>query len=484
MSTQQLKQPKSLAPLCFTEAWERFGFYMIQTALVLIITNYFNLPDNTALLMVGTFGALTYISPTIGGYYADKIFGYRYTILMGCILQMLGYICIALLHLPTVIFGLSLVVLGNGFLKANIPSFLGTFYQEDDHRRRSGFTLYYMGMNLGSLVGTLTVGYIQRYFGWNYCYIFAAIGMFVGICVYLWGFKRFAAKGLPVNENLVYKQTAKFILMTVILAIIIVAICYVLLSNPHYGDAILIVAGVLVLIYLFSLSIIAFKAAERKHLLALIILTIFAVVFWAIFFQMFSLVPLFIERMVNHKIFGFDIPTSAFLALEPVFIMVTGWPLAALWKHLHVKKKDPNIMVKFIISLLFMYVSMKILAVSTEHLTTQFLVYPAYIVVFFLFLTLGEMLLSPNFLAAVTELAPKRIAGMMMGIQYMAIAFGSLMAGLLSQIAALPKSKETAVQMTTIYHHAFNVNALICLVCAVAILCFTPFVSRLIRAQH
>jgi len=483
MSMQKVKQPKALLPLCATEAWERFGFYMIQAALVLMLTNHFHFPDDKALLTTGTFGALIYIAPTIGGYFADKILGFRYTILIGCILQMFGYICVATLSLLTVFLGLALIILGNGFLKANIPSFLGTFYSDEDDRRRSGFTYYYMGMNTGSFIGILIVGYVQNAWGWHICYIIAAIGMFVGIIIYLANFKRFTGKGMPVNRTLVYEKTGKFVLFTLLVCAIIIAVCYILLSHAGYGDFTLSLFAVLVLCFLLHLCLFKYKGKQSKNLFALIILTVFAVVFWAIYFQMFSLVPLFIERTADHQVFGFDIPTSSFLSLEPVFILVLGWPLAILWTRLHHAKKDPNILIKFILALLCLSLAMKLLAYSTHHTNTDHLIYPIVILVFFLLLTIGEMLLSPNFLAAVTELAPPGIIGMMMGIQYMAIAFGSLFSGILGQLAVIPPGLKKLSDIESTYAHAFNVNALICLVCAGIILALLPFIARLMNSH-
>lgn len=484
MDTNQTKQPRALLRLAATEMWERFGFYMIQAVLVLMMTNHFHLSDSLSLLITGTYGALIYIAPVIGGYYADKILGYRYTILMGCALQLLGYLLIATLHLPTVLLGLSVIVLGNGFLKGNIPSFLGKFYRQNDDRRSAGFTLYYVGMNVGSFLSITFVGYIQEGLGWYYCYIFAAIGMFIGIATYLSGFRCYAQHGLPVNKELLYKRTLRFITITVLLSIALVAASYLLLSHAGYGDILLSLFGLVILAYLIWLAIFKFQGYERKHLLALIALTLFAIVFWALFFQCFSLIPLFIERTVNHHVFGSIVPTSSFLGLEPVFIFVLGWPLAALWKRLHHLKKDPNIILKFVLALLSISLGMKFIAILTEHPGLDGLIAPAMMIILFFLITLGEMLLSPNFLAAVTELSPKHIVGMMMGVQYIAIGFGSLLAGVLAQTGAMPKNVGALSPHLVLatYRHAFNVNAATGLITAVITLILMPAVAKLMRA--
>ena len=204
--SEQLRQPKALLPLCTTEMWERFGFYTIQTLLIFLITKHFHQDDATATLITGEYGALVFISPAIGGYFADKILGFRYTIMMGCIFQFLGYLCLAMLTLQMMYIGLSLVILGNGFLKGNLASYLGAYYNKDDVRRRAGFTYYYMVMNSGTFLGTLISGFIQENLSWQITFMMAAFGMLIANVIFRYGFKRFGDIGLPTNKKLVYEK--------------------------------------------------------------------------------------------------------------------------------------------------------------------------------------------------------------------------------------------------------------------------------------
>ena len=476
--SHSLRQPKALLPLCTTEMWERFGFYTIQTLLVFLIIKHFHQDDATASLITGEYGALVFISPAIGGYFADKVLGFRYTIMMGCIFQFLGYLCLALLTLKTVYMGLSLVILGNGFLKANIASYLGAFYKEKDARRRAGFTYYYMGMNTGTFIGTLISGFVQAQWSWQITFMVAAFGMLIANIIFKNGFKRFGDVGLPTNKKLVFENTISFIGITTILCLTITLASYFLLQHARLGSSFLLGLAIITLTYLIY-SAMQHAGKERRNLVALTIFLVFATIFWAIFFEMFSAINLFMERAVDREIFGIIFPPASFISLEPIYIVLIGFPLASLWKYLHRIQRDISMTMKFVLALLTLAIAMKLLNVAIDFPNSNSLVYPAWMFLFFFLITLGEMLLSPNLLSAVTELSPKKITGFMMGVQYMAIGFGSAITGLLAQLAAIPQGLTDANVINVIYGHAFNTYALICLISATVILLISPLLSRL-----
>lgn len=477
-SAKSLEQPKALLPLCATEMWERFGFYIIQGLLIILITNHFGISDKQSILITGTYGALVYIAPIIGGYYADNYLGFRYTVLMGACFQCLGYLCIATLAPTCLYLGLAFVILGNGFLKPNIASYLGEFYNANDPKREAGFTYYYMGMNTGTFISTLTAGFIQQAWGWHICFATAALGMLISIIIFIKGFPRYKDKGLIVAKDLILKKTATFITSTLIMCIVIVAGCYTLLTHPAMGDRILSVLGTVVLVGLIMLAL-KYQHQQRRHLIALIFLLLFAVVFWAIFFEMFSVVNLFVERNIDRHICGIEMPPLAFISLESVFILALGAPLAALWKSLHHRKKDLNIALKFSLALLTLAVAMWLLTFAIHHPSAEYLVLPGWMVLFYLLLTLGEMLLSPIFLSAVTEFSPPKSVGLMMGAQYMAIGFGSSISGLLGLLAAIPKGVSDIQTTNHIYAHAFNVYMWICVAAGIIVLFSTPLMKKL-----
>jgi POT family proton-dependent oligopeptide transporter len=481
--TRSETQPKAMIPLCTTEMWERFGFYIVQGMLIFLITNYFKLSQSQGILITGEYGALVYISPILGGYFADNYLGFRYSVLIGAYFQCLGYIFIATLSYSLMFWGLACVILGNGFLKPNIASYLGEFYKNNDPRRQAGFTYYYMIMNLGTFISTLTAGFIQRAWGWHACFGIAAVGMIIGIIIFRSNFKSFGDKGLPVRPDLIKGKRVIFVCATLLACAAVVIICQFLLRHAAIGNSILLVIAGILFLYLIMLTL-KFKAQERRNMIALIWLILFAIVFWAIFFEIFSVVNLFVEHSVNRNIFGISVPAIAFISLESVFIVILGIPLAMLWKYLHHKKRDPNIAIKFALSIFALALAMWLLTYAINDHNAQFLVVPGWMVLFYLLLTLGEMLLSPNILAAVTELSPRKVVGLMMGVQYVAIGFGSSITGIIGQFAAIPQGETNPILTNAIYSHAFSIYAYICLGTGVLVLISSPFIKRLITPLY
>lgn len=472
-----------MIPLCTTEMWERFGFYIIQGMLIFLITNYFNLPQSQGILITGEYGALVYISPILGGYFADNYLGFRYSVLTGACFQCLGYIFIATLSFSLMFWGLACVIIGNGFLKPNIASYLGVFYTEDDPRRQAGFTYYYMIMNLGTFAATLSTGFIQRAWGWHVCFGIAALGMIIGIIIFRSNFKRFGNKGLPTRPDLIKEKRFAFLSTSALGCVAIIVLCQTLLRHAAIGNTILLVIAGILFFYLLLLTL-KFKGQERRNLIALIWLILFAIVFWAIFFEIFSVVNLFVEHNVNRNVFGISVPPVAFISLESVFIIILGLPLALLWKYLHHKNSDPNIAIKFALAIFALALAMWMLTYAIQDHTIHYLILPIWMMLFYFLLTLGEMLLSPTILSAVTELSPRKVVGMMMGVQYVAIGFGSSITGIIGQFAAIPQGEVNPIATNAIYSHAFSIYAYICVGTGILVLISAPFISRLIKSTQ
>ena len=460
--------------------WERYGFYIIQGLLILLVTHHFQFSDRQAVLMTGIYGALVYISPIIGGYFADKHMGFRYAILFGGFAQLIGYCLIATLHLPLVYLGLSTVILGNGFLKPNIACFLGEFYQQEDPRRHAGFTYYYTLMNIGQFFSTLSAGFIQQSVGWYLCFLTAAAGMFIGLVIFTLCRSTFLDKGLVPNDGLLRRRPTLFYALLLTTVIAIIGVSDTLLQHPNLGNGVLLVTGIGILVFLVGLAL-RQTDTYRRHLLALVWLILFAVIFWAIFFEMFSVVNLFVDRNVNRAIFGIHVPAIAFISLEPIFIVILGIPLGRLWQYLGRIHRSPHISYKFVGAFLALALAMWLLTIAVHAHGFGFLVAPAWMVLFYLLVTVGEMLLSPNILSAVTEFSPPKLVGMMMGVQFLAIGFGSSITGLLGLLAAVPKGMTRLTDTNPIYAHAFLTYSIICLSTAGLVLVCTPWLKRLTR---
>jgi proton-dependent oligopeptide transporter, POT family len=474
-----MKQPQALAPLFLTETWERLGYYIVQSLLVLYLTLHLNFNDNKAYAITGEYGALIYISPIIGGFFADKLIGFRYAILIGAFALFSGYCMIALNNFHILFWGMAVVILGNGFLKPNISSFLGAFYETNDPRREGGFTIFYMGINIGSMLATLSAGFIQQKWGWSAAFSTAAAGMLIGSIVYLFGFKYYGSKGLP---HKVKTQPLKFIankIVIFIICLLVITVAHFFLTYPGYGNDALLIIGIALLIGLFYAAC-RYDAITRNKMFALILLITISIVFWAMFFQIFFAVTLFVERNIDRKLLGIHIPAVAFISLESVFILILGLPLAKLWQKLHRLKRNPSFGAKFSLSMFFMGFAFLILMIASKMPNAQGHIYAAWMILFYLLVTAGEMLLSPIGLSMITELAPPRLTGLMMGVWFMALGFGGALAGKLAQMASIPKSITDLTQTNHIYGHAFGLFALLSCAAGILALALTPWIKKLI----
>jgi proton-dependent oligopeptide transporter, POT family len=473
-----MKQPRALWPLSLTEMWERFGLYLVQGLLIFYMTKTLNFPDARAYSVMGQFTALVYISPILGGLCADRLLGFRRTILVGAFLLLIGYVLLAFpsLHRETSLFlGLSVIILGNGFLKPNISSFLGKFYHDNDPRRDTGFTIYYLLFNAGIVLSTLSSGYIQEYFGWHVCFGVAACGLVVALGFFRWGYRYFEDKGLPLKREKWFYSNANFIFLTLLG---LVACFFLLKTSSIGGNWPLLAFGGVVLLCLLGI-ICRLEKSERPKMLALLILIVISIVFWALFFQIFSVANLFIDRNVDRVILGHTVPPVAFISLESIFIFLIGPCMAWMWKKFHEKKINISRGLQFTLGLAIIAFAMQCLVIGI-HFAGGGLVNPSWIVVCYFFITIGELMLSPIGLSMVTQLAPAKFVGLMMGIWFLGLAYGGLLAGYLGEQASIPKELMNDLLHTNlIYAHAFQNYVLLGLAAAAITLSLTPWLNKL-----
>ncbi len=479
-----IKQPPALSILFFAEMWERFGFYIIQALLVLYLTQALGWTDDDGYALTGAFTAFVYISPIFGGYIADKILGFKTSIIVGGILFVLGYGMLAIAGGKFLYIALAIIIMGNGFFKPNISSLLGTLYQKNDPRRESGFTIFYMGINIGSMAATLIAGFVKDAFGWWAGFGLASIGLLLGVISLALRYQYLSGYGDPPASPTLPSRTAAIFhsKAAVVLAIIVgIPILSLLMHYKALANLLLLVAGVVLLI---ALVLIAFRQAEREQrqkMLALILLTLISILFWAVFFQIFFSVNLFIDRNVDRVVFGLQIPTIAFISFEAMFIIILAPFLAKFWTFLHYKKLNPSPGFKFFLAFLFLTLAFLLLHLSTHFHDDQGLVNPWWIPLSYLFITLGEMFLSPIGLSAVTVLAPARWVGMLMGVWFISLGYGGKLAGILAQLSSIPEGLKNPLVESQYYGRAFLIYALISLGLAVVTLVFVPAVKHLMK---
>ena len=479
-----MKHPKALRYFFLTEMWERFGFYILSSILILYLTTQLDFSDAHSYAILGEFTALAYIMPILGGLRADNVMGYRLAILAGAILLCAGYAVLAL-STTLLLLGLALIIVGNGFLKPNISSFLGEFYGPNDPKRESGFTLFYIGINIGAFTAPLLAGFIREWLGSQMCFALASAGLIIAAITFRLSFKHLGNKGFPPNDANAYTSSmAKALLNPKLLLLLTIAVIAVrvLLAFPGFTSSLLLGFGGLLVLWLLYL---AYKSDgdDRKHMIVLVILIASSIVFWGLFFQMFFAVNLFTDRVVDRQVFGMQIPTSAFISLEAIFIICLGPLLAKLWEATHKIAKFSSIPFKFSYAMLSLGISMQLLVVAIHFANSAGFVAPIWMLAFFFLLTCGEMLLSPIGLAMVTELAPPRYTGLLMGVWFIALGYGGEFSGFLAKQASIPEGVNDIHQLSEIYQVAFQYSANIGYTAFIILFCIAPFLNKLIRPR-
>lgn len=478
-----MKQPKALSYFFLTEAWERFGFYIIQTLLVLYMVSISHLSDRNAYTIIGQFTALAYITPILGGYLADRIAGYRFCILLGGILLCAGYAILSIFP-EMLLVGLTCMVVGNSLFKPNISSFLGEFYTENDPRRESGFTIFYIGINIGAFLGPVLGGYIQQWFGWHVCFGIASIGLIIATLTFRASFHVLENKGLapklPTTSfaHLIIKQPRILALLLVIGAAV-----FVLFNCPNLTTHLLKVAGAIILLGLIFLTL-KHRGAERKHMAVLIVMLLFSVIFWGLFFEIFFSVNLFTDRGVEHMVFGHTIPTAVFLGLEATFIILLGPLVASLWKRTGPNTRFMTTPYKFSYALLFTALAYELLVVVINHSPEGMNIHASWIILFYVLIVMGELFLSPIGLSMITSLTPKKYIGLMMGVWFITLGYGGALGGFLAQDASISDTTQSLASQIHIYKNAFQHFANIGFVAFLVLFFISPFLTRWILSSN
>jgi POT family proton-dependent oligopeptide transporter len=451
--------PSGLSTLFFTEMWERFSFYGLRAILVFFMTASlaagglgFDVERTGAIY--GTYAASVYLMSMPGGWVADKVLGLRRTVFWGGVLIMLGQAALALPNSGTFLYpGLILIALGTGMLKPNVSALVGTLYTPEDTRRDAGFSIYYMGINLGAFISPLVCGWLAQGEGfqhilasvginpalsWHFGFAVGSLGMGFGLLQYLLtghrlGDRGIAVYGSPTPELLSAARRKLLIGVGVILAI--VAVIGLLASNGTIAitatgigratDYILLAIVIGFFGWLFMAG--EWTPGERKRLVVIAVLFLGACVFWAAFEQAATSLNLFAQRQTENTIFGMSYPASWLQSVNSAFI----WILAPVfgWIWLKLGPRDPSSPAKFSLALFFLGTGFGVMILAALAASNGQKVSPMYLIVTYLFHTVGELCLSPVGLSAMTRLAPTRVVGLMMGVWFLATSVGNKIAG-------------------------------------------------------
>lgn len=389
---QWFGHPRGLATCFFTEMWERFSYYGMRALLILYMIGSTQKPglgfstDRSAHIY-GLYTMLVYLMGVPGGWVADRFLGHYRAVLIGGIIIACGHFSMAIHGLPFFFFGLGLIVIGTGLLKPNVSTIVGTLYTRDDPRRDAGFSIFYMGINLGAFIAPLICGWLGQKYDWHWGFAAAGFGMVIGIIQYVAGKKYLT----PVSELNKTPQTE------------------IIESTKQVADA-------------------KFTRADWGRIAAASILTLFALLFWAGFEQAGSSLNLFADRATRLTFFGHPYPSSWFQSVEPLFVIVFSPIFAWIW--LSLGRMEPSSPLKFTMGLAFLSLSFLLVVPAAryyEHASVR--VSPMWLIGLYFLQMCGELCLSPVGLSMVTKLSPPRIVGFMMGVWFFATAMGNYVAG-------------------------------------------------------
>ncbi len=473
-------QPKMLYLLFFTELWERFGFYTIQAILILYMTHGLLMQDNKANLLYAVFSSLLYLTPTIGGYLADRYLGFQRAITIGGILFIIAYLVSALANQTFFFLGLSILICANGFFKPNVSSIVGELYQENDPRRDGGFTIFYMGINIGALIPPLIAGALVTKYGWHAGFILAAIGMTVGQIIFMFGKKHLNGAGLYPKGRKTKKPVSKlFYLFLTLGTVLSIALCMMAFNYPAITNIIIEVAAVVILLVVIYF-LIKEPLAQRKKMFASLVLIIISVAFWSLYNQAFTSLTLFADRNMTHSMLGLHLDAEATQFFNPLFIILLSPILSRLWIRLDHKNLNPSIQMKFALGVLLISAGFLLLAFGAKFFGVDGQTSPWWLFASYLLQTIAELLISPIGLAMITVLCPKHLVGMMMGVWFFSQAASFAVGGTLANLAAIPLHLSPAASLP-IYTHAFILYGLIALPVAVMSFALVPFLTRMIE---
>ena len=452
--------PRALFILFFTEMWERFSFYGMKALLVFYLVKYHLFSDDAGNLLVGSYAALVYAVPVIGGFIADKYLGFRKAIVFGGIMLVLGHLGMAFegnaatqsmtgeitrdnFALQVFYFSLALIILGVGFLKANISSLVGELYEIGDKRRDSGFTLFYMGINLGSFLATIICVWLGETYGWSYGFGAAGIGMFFGLITFISGRKLLQGKGESNAPEFLEKTYFGIKNEWIIygLSVLSTLIFWQVVQRHEVVSYSLQLAGAVSFIYIVYYAITQLNGKAREQLFALTILIVFTIVFWALFEQAYTSMNLFADRALDRTVFGTEIPAGTFLSFNALFIILLAPVFAWLWVKMG--RYNPNTAVKFSLALMLVGLGFGALVMGI-NVSGLGKVAAIWLILTYFLHTCGELCLSPVGLSAVTKLSPVKIVGFMMGVWFLATASSEFIASVLANIASVDTSNGNA----------------------------------------
>ncbi len=484
------KYPKQLWYLFFSEMWERFCFYGMRGMLTYFMVTQLMMKDEQANLQYGATQAFVYAFTFIGGLFADKILGFRKSLFWGGILMIVGSAILAIDPKEFFFLGISFTIIGTGFFKPNISTMVGALYKTDDERRDAGFSLFYAGINIGALLGGYACIAIGKNYSWNLAFGLAGIVMIISLVTFLFTQKTLGPIGLPpggenhlenakstnvTSNNKTWQTYAVFIG-----SLLFIPVIMKMVAITEYTDYFMYTIGPITLIYIFY-EMSKYDKEARKKLWAALVFIVFSILFWAFFEQSGGSLSLFAASNLEDTILGsikLD-PNGVNNAANSLFVIMFAPVFGLVWIAMAKKKVEPNTVVKFGLGFLFLAGAFYIFYATRFFASASGIASLDVFTVAYLVITFGELCLSPIGLSIMTKLSPVKLQGVMMGMWFLASAYGQYVAGLLGAGLSSAHENDTPIQKLITYTDGYKQLAIYALIAGILLLIISPLVKKL-----
>ena len=485
------KYPKQLWYLFFSEMWERFCFYGMRGMLVIFMVSHLSMDEEVANLQYGATQAWVYAFTFIGGLFADKILGLRKSLFWGGILMIIGSVILAIDPKNLFFVGIGFTIVGTGFFKPNISSMVGQLYKDNDPRRDAGFSFFYMGVNLGALIGgyiciavaegSMWQSIVPVHLRWNVGFGFAALVMVISLLTFTQTQKSLASIGLTPLAHLEVSKKKLLENLTYLGSILVIPIVIVMVGNTVYTDYFMYAIGPISILYLFY-EMRNFSIVENKKLLAALVFILFSIVFWAFFEQSGGSLSLFAANNLNNTVAGITLsPNGVNNSANSFFVIAFAALIGLVWLWMAKRKIEPNTIIKFGLAFLFLaggfwiFYYTKFFADASGKTSLDLFTFGWFIITF------GELCLSPIGMSAMTKLSPQKTQAVIMGMWFLASAYGQYFAGILGANIAKASKNATNLEKLNTYADGYYQLAIYALIAGVVLILLSPLVKKLMQ---
>jgi len=485
IQTFEGKYPKQLWYLFLSEMWERFAFYGMRGMLTIFMVERLLLSEKDANLKYGAIQAFIYTMAFVGGLFADKILGFRKSIFWGGLLMIAGSFTLAFSPEHLYFMGISLTIVGTGFFKPNISTMVGNLYKADDPRRDAGFGLFYSGINIGALLGGYLCINVANHYSWNAAFSLAGIGMTIGLFIFIFTKRTLGPIGLsPLLNKVSASKIKTYDILVYGGSLLVIPLIKLLVTNTDYTDYFMYTVGPAALLYIIY-ELFKFNRIEKQKLVAAIIFILFSIFFWAFFEQAGGSLSLFARYNLKHSVLGINMdPNEINNSANSLFVILFSPLFGLLWLWMSNKKIEPNTVIKFGLGFLFLAAAFYVFYYTRFFADDKGFTSLDVFTLAYLVITIGELCLSPIGLSLMTKLAPQRLHGMMMGMWFLASAYGQYAAGILGAGMATADEKASLTVKLMSYTEGYKQLALYALIAGVVLIIISPLLRKLMHDVH